>query len=84
MRLGLSADELLTTTRAVRMRLDFDHEVARGAIASGGPSDTESWNDPLLQECVSVVRTAIRSFPVASRRRGAWASGPSPGADCHP
>ena len=41
------------------MGATFDHEVARGAIASGGPSDTEHWNDPLLQECVAVVRAAI-------------------------
>ena len=41
------------------MGATFDHEVARGAIASGGPSDTEHWNDPLLQECVAVVRSAI-------------------------
>ncbi len=41
------------------MGATFDHEVARAAIASGGPSDTEIWNDPLLQECVSVVRAAI-------------------------
>ncbi len=37
----------------------FDHEAARGVIASGGPGDTEIWNDPLLQECVDIVRAAI-------------------------
>ncbi len=37
----------------------FDHEVARGAITSDGPSEMEIWNDPELQNCVEVVRAAI-------------------------
>jgi nitroreductase len=32
MQLGLSADELLSTTRAVRKRLDFDREVAKETV----------------------------------------------------
>jgi nitroreductase len=41
-RLGLSADEVLTTTRAVRRRLDFERPVAR----------------ELLRDCVTVARQA--------------------------
>ena len=40
--LGLSADEVLTTTRAVRRRLDFDQPVPR----------------ELLQDCVDIARQA--------------------------
>lgn len=42
MKLGLGADELLTTTRAVRRRLDFDRPVERG----------------VLEECVEIAMQA--------------------------
>ena len=42
MNLGLSADEVLTTTRAVRKRLDFDRPVSR----------------ELVEECVDIAQQA--------------------------
>jgi len=51
--LGLSADELLSTTRAVRKRLDFDREVQRETVEeclglalqapTGGNAQTWAW-----------------------------------------
>lgn len=51
MKLGLSADEVLSTTRAVRKRLDFDKPVPRGvieeclefALQSPTGSNTQAW-----------------------------------------
>ena len=36
----------------------FDHEWARGAIASSGPSELDIWNDDMFQDCVRVVNEA--------------------------
>ena len=36
----------------------FDHEWARGAIASDGPSELDIWNDDVFQDCVRVVNDA--------------------------
>ena len=36
----------------------FDHEWARGAIASDGPSELDIWNDDVFQDCVRVVNEA--------------------------
>lgn len=36
----------------------FDHEWARGAIASDGPSELDIWNDDVFQDCVRVVNAA--------------------------
>ena len=36
----------------------FDHEWARGAIASNGPSELDIWNDDMFQDCVRVVNEA--------------------------
>ena len=36
----------------------FDHEWARGAIASSGPSELDIWNDDMFQDCVRVVDEA--------------------------
>ncbi len=37
----------------------MDHEVARGVITSDGPTDDEIWADPMLQDCVMIVRNAM-------------------------
>ncbi len=65
MKLGLSADELLTTTRAVRRRLDFDRPVSRGVleecieIAMQAPTggDQQGWRWILISE--ARTKTAI-------------------------
>ena len=36
----------------------FDHEWARGAIASDGPSELDIWNDDVFQDCVRAVNAA--------------------------
>ena len=36
----------------------FDHEWARGAIASDGPSELDIWNDDVFQDCVRAVNDA--------------------------
>ncbi len=36
----------------------LDHEWARGAIASDGPSELDIWNDDVFQDCVRVVNAA--------------------------
>ena len=36
----------------------FDHEWARGAISSDGPSELDIWNDDVFQDCVRVVNEA--------------------------
>ena len=36
----------------------FDHEWARGAIASNGPSELDIWNDDMFQDCVRAVNEA--------------------------
>ncbi len=36
----------------------FDHEWARGAIASDGPSELDIWNDAVFQDCVRAVEAA--------------------------
>ncbi len=65
MKLGLSADELLTTTRAVRKRLDFDRpvepevikECLEAAVQSPTGSNMQSWQwmvvtDPDKREAI--------------------------------
>ncbi len=37
----------------------IDRQLARGAVTSDGPTDEERWNDPMLQDCVGIVREAI-------------------------
>ena len=36
----------------------FDHEWARGAISSDGPSELDIWNDDVFQDCVRAVNDA--------------------------
>ena len=36
----------------------FDHEWARGAISSEGPSELDIWNDDVFQDCVRAVNDA--------------------------
>ncbi len=36
----------------------FDHEWARGAISSDGPSELDIWNDDVFQDCVRAVNAA--------------------------
>jgi nitroreductase len=47
MKLGLDADRLLTTTRAVRRRLDFDRPVSRA----------------VLEECIEIALQAPSGGP---------------------
>ena len=57
-RLGLSADEMLLTTRAVRKRLDFDRpvpesllrECARFAVQAPTSSNAQSWHFVFVTE----------------------------------
>ena len=50
-RLGLSTDEMLSTTRAVRKRLDFERPVP----------------ESVLRECVELAVQAAWSFMLAAR-----------------
>ena len=67
-RLGLTADEVLTTTRAVRKRLDFDRPVPRELITecveiahqSPSGSNTQRWrwvfvDDPATKLAIAEI-----------------------------
>lgn len=78
MKLGLSADEVLTTTRAVRRRLDFDRPVPRAVlercieIATQAPSggNLQGWRWILVSEAPTKAAIAehYRRFYAVYRR----------------
>ena len=77
MELNLTADEVLTTTRSVRKRLDFDRPVEREVvercleIAMQAPtgSNRQGWHwvvveDPATKEAIAdVYRSQLRGVP---------------------
>ena len=77
MKLGLTADALLTTTRAVRRRLDFDRPVARSVleecveIAIQAPSggDSQGWHWLLISDFATkaAIAECYRRFFAAYR-----------------
>jgi nitroreductase len=81
--LNLTAEEVLTTTRAVRKRLDLDRPVERGvverclrlAFQAPNGSDRQTWgwvvvDDPSTKvEMAAIYRAALRDF--VQRPRGA-------------
>src|SRR4051794_9331241 len=82
MKLNLSADEVLTTTRSVRKRLDFDRPVERGlieecleiALQAPTGSNRQGWHWIVVQDAATKKALA----DVYAANFGAYASGPSP------
>ena len=73
--LGLSADELLTTTRAVRKRLDFDRPVDPGLIVECLDIALQAPSGGNLQDWVwMVVADPARKAALAGYYRQAWAA----------
>lgn len=74
MRLNLSADEVLSTTRAVRKRLDFDRPVERGvlreclelAVQAPSGSNAQGWQ-------FVIVTDAAKRAGLAELYQRAWA-----------
>ena len=83
MKLNLTADEVLTTTRSVRKRLDFDRPVDRATveecleIALQAPtgSNRQGWHwvvveDPTKKQAVAdIYKHQLRQVPLDARRR---------------
>ena len=71
MRLNLSADDVLTTTRSVRKRLDFDRPVERSVveecleIALQAPtgSNSQGWQFVLVEDVLNRVRACLKFAP---------------------
>ena len=92
--MDLTNDELLTTTRAVRKRLDFDRAVSRETIneclelavqaPNGGNMNTWRWiviDDPaLISKTADIYRGGINDF-IASFDEDGYAGKDVPGAD---
>ncbi len=73
--LGLSADELLTTTRAVRKRLDFDRPVDAGLITECLGIALQAPTGGNLQDWQWVVVTEpAKKAALAALYRQAWAA----------
>ena len=73
--LGLSADELLTTTRAVRKRLDFDRPLDPGLITEGLHIALQAPSGGNRQDWQWMVVTApSKQTALAELSRQAWAA----------
>ncbi len=79
-RLGLSTDEMLSTTRAVRKRLDFERPVSESllrdcvelAVQAPTASNMQSWHFVFVTERDKIEATAA----LYKRAFGAYVSGP--------
>ena len=90
MTLNLSADDVLTTTRSVRKRLDFDKPVPREvltecldlALQAPTGSNHQGWPTHHLALLLLLLRTATArtmATTTLTRRTGAWTVAPTTG-----